>query len=151
MNDVCNMCVIADALPDELILRSSDEWIVYSHPEYGHSGAVFIQARRHVEGLWHLDRAQTDTLGVMLQTTAAAVKDVTSAERVYAVSFGEQDLHFHVVMLPRTVDSPGAKRGALLVAERLGQKEKRSKKADAATLDQLRSSLGSHVDKPSQD
>jgi len=69
-------------------------------------GWVFLETRRHTEGPMGMDEAEADELGSLLARLTGAIEEVTGAEKVYVVAYGELFPHFHLLLHPRLPFSP---------------------------------------------
>jgi diadenosine tetraphosphate (Ap4A) HIT family hydrolase len=78
-------------------------------------GWVMLATRRHGDWTWELSDAEAETLGPTLRRLSDAVRAVCGAERVYVIALGENTLHFHLVLLPRSADTPSDLRGTALL------------------------------------
>jgi diadenosine tetraphosphate (Ap4A) HIT family hydrolase len=87
-----------------------------------------LATRRHGEWTWELSDVEADTLGPIVRRLSKAVRAVCRSERVYVIALGENSLHFHLVLLPRSADTPSELWGAALL----------SGAANLADLDQAR-------------
>ena len=52
----------------------------------------------------------------MLKALSVAIRTAIPAERVYLIGLGENSLHFHCLLMPRTADTPQDWRGPQLLA-----------------------------------
>ena len=98
----CHICeLVSAAKPAELIHRD-DHWSAFAFA--GVPGWVMFATNRHCDWLWGFTTEEATALGPLLSRLSAAVRNAASAERVYYAGLGENSLHFHGVLLPRTDD-----------------------------------------------
>jgi diadenosine tetraphosphate (Ap4A) HIT family hydrolase len=64
-------------------------------------GFSYLEPRRHIPYLADLDGDEATTLGPTLAWAARLLRDVTGAESVWALVFGEHVPHRHVNLAPR--------------------------------------------------
>ena len=82
-------------------------WFVSHHTgRFTDPGELIVKTRRHCESLAELTREEAEALGPVLRSAIGALDRVTSAERIYAVSFNERIRHVHFLLLPRTRSMP---------------------------------------------
>jgi hypothetical protein len=73
-------------------------------------------ANRHSDDwVWGLSSQEASTLGSLMQRVSAAAKAEADAECVYMMGFGEQNRHFHFMLLSRSVSMAADLRGAGLL------------------------------------
>ncbi len=87
--------------PANLILE--DDLVTLEHADFcAVPGYLVLRVKTSAESFGDLSTGRAQRLGGMLASAASAVETVTKADRVYCLSFGEQErrLHFHV--FPRT-------------------------------------------------
>lgn len=106
---VCSMCSM-EAAPETTVLFRNSQWAAELPRGAEVPGWVVLRSRRHVEHLVNLDDSQLVTFGPSLRDVAAAVGAVMKTETIYVLSFGETDLHFHAVVIPRGADVPVQRR-----------------------------------------
>ena len=76
------------------------------------------QIRRHAVGTAALNAAEQASLGPLLGRLTGAITEVTGAEKVYVVAFGEAFPHWHFLLMARTSEVDVAHRGAALMLHR---------------------------------
>jgi diadenosine tetraphosphate (Ap4A) HIT family hydrolase len=82
-------------------------WFVSHHTgRFTDPGELIVKTRRHCESLGGLTREEAEALGPVLRSAIQAQERVTSADRIYAVSFNERIRHVHFLLLPRTASMP---------------------------------------------
>jgi diadenosine tetraphosphate (Ap4A) HIT family hydrolase len=97
----CTLCRVVDSLPDSLVLASDGNWITYLHPSIPEPNCLWVQTRRHVEGVWSIEEAEAAAMGAAIRRAADALRRTRATERVYLISFGENHLHMHALVLRR--------------------------------------------------
>jgi diadenosine tetraphosphate (Ap4A) HIT family hydrolase len=97
------------------VLWQDDRWRLCQWEGYEVPGWLFLELRRHAEGLWSLNRQEREELGDLLWRTSLALRKWEGCEKVYAVAFGENVPHFHVLLVARTEETPPSHRGGTLV------------------------------------
>jgi hypothetical protein len=110
----CRLCGLPSEDKQSVDILVNDLWHVYAPWEITPGGFI-VQTRRHVEGLWLLDRGESETLGVVLRDISDAIREIYSAEKVYVISLGENYPHFHLMLLPRAAGVPADGRGLVLL------------------------------------
>lgn len=119
--DGCDLCARArgDAEPVGGWVLRNGPWTVGAGPGFEAPGWMFVELHsRHAEGPWSLTPDEAASLGPLLSRVSSAVRDVTGAERVYWIAFGEVWPHFHMLLLPRLPDTPADMRGPALFLAR---------------------------------
>ena len=76
------------------------------------------QIRRHAVGAAALNQTEQASLGPLLARLTAAITEVTGAEKVYCVAFGEAFPHWHFLLMARGDGVEPAHRGAALMLNR---------------------------------
>lgn len=90
-------------------------------------GWVMLATRRHGDWTWGLSDAEAASFGPVLRRLSDAVRKAANAERVYVMALGENSLHYHLVLLPRSADLAPELRGPAL----LGSSEALADRAEA--------------------
>ena len=100
-----------EAPPWDSILRT-DYWDLVHSYNTSLPGWLVLIIRRHIEAVDELTDEEAAELGVLLQRTSAALREVTGCAKTYVVQFAEAaehpHVHFHVI--PRMVDQPPERR-----------------------------------------
>lgn len=78
-------------------------------------GWLRIVLRRHVESLGQMSSDEANSLGALLARTGKAIQDVTNAEKVCLVGFGENKPHLHFLLMARGPAVPHDHRGTNLL------------------------------------
>lgn len=94
---------------------ADDLWAAEVAPGYEVPGWFFLRTRRHAELITGLEDPELHALAVRARDLTAAVEEVTGAEAVYFMSFGEAYRHYHALVAARGADVPPAHRGGHLV------------------------------------
>ena len=75
-------------------------------------GWLVLVARRHIEAIDELTDEEAAELGILLQRTSLALKEITGCAKTYVMQFAEMaehpHVHFHVV--PRMANLPEERR-----------------------------------------
>jgi diadenosine tetraphosphate (Ap4A) HIT family hydrolase len=79
-------------------------------------GWLQLQLRRHAESVPDLTVDELDSIGPTLARVSTALRLAAQAERVYFYSLGENQRHFHIMLIARTAAIPPDQRGAPLMA-----------------------------------
>lgn len=117
-SDGCSLCEVVRALPETVTLASDQEWITYIHPSLPHPNAIWLQTRDHRDGVWDITDSQATSMGWTIRRAARVLRRARRVGRVYAVGFGENHQHMHLLMIGRKEkDEEGALRGPDLVAD----------------------------------
>lgn len=118
----CELCRFEDSAegepPGGWVARGP-RWAVRVPHDLPYPGWLVVQARRHVESIADLDPQEAATFGPTVVTTSRAITEVTGAERVYLLVFGENQRHFHALLAARTPEIPQTERGPALIVKRL--------------------------------
>jgi diadenosine tetraphosphate (Ap4A) HIT family hydrolase len=102
----CQVCALHATAPRESIVYTGDQWTATLG--YDVPGWILIMANRHSDDwMWGLSDQEASTLGLLIQRLSAAAKAEAGAECVYMMGFGEQNRHFHFMLLTRS-ESMGA-------------------------------------------
>jgi diadenosine tetraphosphate (Ap4A) HIT family hydrolase len=100
--DVCSVCLASSELSS--VVYDTELWIATL--ALGIPGVVTLQTRRHSEGVWSLEPREGACLGNALVALSQALRTACHAQRVWILSFGEQVLHAHFLLVPRTSTIP---------------------------------------------
>lgn len=105
--DDCPICARATGGASAVVdIADLGDWTVCVPEGFEVPGWVFLELRsRHTEGLWSLSDEEAAQFGLLVRTISGAIREVTGADRVYLVAFGEMFPHFHVLLIPRLPDS----------------------------------------------
>jgi diadenosine tetraphosphate (Ap4A) HIT family hydrolase len=102
----CQVCALQATAPRESIVYTDDQWTATLG--YDVPGWILILANRHSDDwMWGLSDQEASTLGLIIQRLSAATRAEAGAECVYMIGFGEQNRHFHFMLLTRS-ESMGA-------------------------------------------
>lgn len=102
----CQVCALHATAPRESIVYTDDQWTATLG--YDVPGWILILANRHSDDwMWGLSDQEASTLGLIIQRLSAATRAEAGAECVYMIGFGEQNRHFHFMLLTRS-ESMGA-------------------------------------------
>ncbi len=111
----CEMIARRDAGDAPLwdaILRTNYWDVVHSY-NTSLPGWLVLVARRHITSVDELTPEEATELGLLLQRTSAALRDVVGCVKTYVCQFAEQaehpHVHFHVI--PRMAGQPDERRG----------------------------------------
>ena len=69
-------------------------------------GWLVVESRRHIPGLADLNDEEAQRLGLLIACLSRVLKEITSAEHVYAFVLGHHIPHLHVHLLPRYPGTP---------------------------------------------
>jgi hypothetical protein len=96
------------------VVYVSDLWtalLAYDVP-----GSILVMANGHSDDwMWSLSDHEASALGPLMQRLSAAAKAEAGAESVYIMGFGEQNRHFHFMLLTRSASMAADLRGAGLL------------------------------------
>jgi diadenosine tetraphosphate (Ap4A) HIT family hydrolase len=108
-NRACVYC-LDDAGADEPIggwIYRDQHWLVGHGPsDTTMAGALKITSRRHYVDFADMTAPEAASFGPLLTNLDAALRTVTSAERVHVVSTRDRIQHFHAWLYPRPADHP---------------------------------------------
>ncbi len=89
------------AKPDNLIL--ADEFATLEHARFcAVPGYLVLRVKTRAESFGDLSTGQAQRLGGLLASASSAVETVTKADRVYCLSFCEENRKLHFHLFPRT-------------------------------------------------
>ncbi len=110
----CQVCDVLATAPSGSIVYVSDLWTATLG--YDVPGWILVMANRHSDDcMWGLTDHEASTLGSLMQRLSAAAKAEAGAECVYIMGFGEQNRHFHFMLLTRSASMAADLRGAGLL------------------------------------
>ena len=72
----------------------------------GYLGHLVLITRRHAPDFANLTPAEAHAVGLLMARLSSALKVCTSAEKVYAVFYGEVTPHLHIHLTARYRDAP---------------------------------------------
>lgn len=72
----------------------------------GYPGVLFIEPKRHVDGIADLEPAEAQQIGLLATQAAYALRECAGAVRVYTVVAGHHVAHFHQWVIPRYAGAP---------------------------------------------
>ena len=72
----------------------------------GYPGVLFIEPKRHVDGLAELTDAEAERIGLVAKRAARALEEAAEAVRVYTAVAGHHVPHFHMRVVPRYEGAP---------------------------------------------
>ena len=110
----CGVCDTRAATATESLVYTDDQWtaaLCHDVP-----GWLIVMANRHSDDwLWGLSEAEALTLGPLMRRLSAAARSEAGAESVYLMGFGENNRHFHFILIGRTASIPADMRGSSLL------------------------------------
>lgn len=91
--------------PDTLIY-ANDRFLVRHSLETDILGYLLIEARRHILDAASFETQERRNLGEVLHVATTAIRKVVSPEpfRVYSFTLAEAQPHFHMHLIPRSID-----------------------------------------------
>jgi diadenosine tetraphosphate (Ap4A) HIT family hydrolase len=137
----CEIChrEAADVEPPGGWVARTAWWSVCVASGFEVPGWLFLELRRHAEGPMGMDDDEAGEMGILMRQVTDAIQQVTGAERVYVVAFGELFPHFHALLFPRMPGAPPQFRGPTLFMQR---DELSDPPAAAEMAVQIREALG---------
>jgi diadenosine tetraphosphate (Ap4A) HIT family hydrolase len=99
----CVLCRGAegDVELDRVLVWENDRWRLTTSRRASVVGFSYLEPKRHIPYLADLDGAEATSFGPTLARVARLLRDVTGAEFVWALVFGEHVPHLHVNLAPR--------------------------------------------------
>jgi diadenosine tetraphosphate (Ap4A) HIT family hydrolase len=91
---------VAFQIPEHLIIKTTDHWIVNHRVDSKLPGYLMIGSRRHTTQLDDLPPAARAELGPLLAQVQRALREILHAEHVYLGRYGHQrgtSIHFHAI------------------------------------------------------
>jgi diadenosine tetraphosphate (Ap4A) HIT family hydrolase len=101
----CLICQQEDA-PEANVVWRDDLFACEITPGFEVPGWIVVRVRRHTIGWPGLDDAELAAVGRRIADTVAASSEVSGAEKVYVLTFGEAFPHFHALVAPRGEEVP---------------------------------------------
>ena len=93
-------------------IHRTDHWDVVHSYNTSLPGWLVLIVRRHIEAIDELTAEEAAELGVLLQHTSAALREVVGCAKTYVIQFAEAaehpHVHFHVI--PRMANQPEERR-----------------------------------------
>jgi diadenosine tetraphosphate (Ap4A) HIT family hydrolase len=111
---ICNLVSGAAGTP----VFSDDHWVLGMLEGLEAPGWLVLAQRRHGIGAVGMTDAEAISLGPVLKLATTAIEEVTGAERVYVVAYGENSPHWHLLLIPRGSDHPIEQRQAAIWGHR---------------------------------
>jgi diadenosine tetraphosphate (Ap4A) HIT family hydrolase len=109
-------CVFCDgAWPHRNPLYEDEHWSLRGLD--GPPGWAVLWLRRHAEAITELTEDEQASLGPVVARISEAITEAAGAERVYVNVWGEENRHFHVVLLARGREIPPELRGPAMMAQ----------------------------------
>jgi diadenosine tetraphosphate (Ap4A) HIT family hydrolase len=90
-----------DAELDRALVWEDELWRLTTSRRASVVGFSYLEPKRHIPYLADLDGAEAASFGPTLARVARLLRDVTGAEFVWALVFGEHVPHLHVNLAPR--------------------------------------------------
>lgn len=111
----CAICTRQQSSDDKIIFETP-LWVARHSVETDILGYVLLESKRHFLDFSEATTAECESFGTVASMLVQAIRNVTSAERVYSISLAEVVPHFHLHLIPRTVQMPAAHRGRNILA-----------------------------------
>lgn len=110
----CHICAVVGAEPLGGWVYRDEHWAAGVHPGAEVPGWIVLSQRRHAEGSAAMSEAEAVGFGTVVASLSQAITEVCRAERVYLLSFGELNPHWHLLLAGRGTDVAAADRGPQL-------------------------------------
>jgi histidine triad (HIT) family protein len=104
-------CPICERQKNSKPIFESEDWLVRHSAETNILGYVLIEAKRHFLDMAEATKSECASYGEMLQRVTKGIRRMVPAERIYTFTLGEVVPHYHVHVIPRTIQMPRAYRG----------------------------------------
>lgn len=111
---VCQLCDFENLDDDRIVFRD-DLWAAEIGPELEVPGWFVLRTRRHAERLTGLEADELDTFAWRARNLVAATEQVTDVPMTYMLLFGDNNPHFHVLVIARGDDIPEDRRGGKIL------------------------------------
>ncbi|HEX6869454.1 MAG TPA: hypothetical protein VF163_00015 [Micromonosporaceae bacterium] len=110
----CLICDQEDA-PEANVVWRDDLFACEITPGFEVPGWIVVRVRRHVIGWPGLNDAELANVGRRISDTVAASAEIAAAQKVYVLTFGEANPHFHALVAPRGEEVPPQLRTARIL------------------------------------
>jgi histidine triad (HIT) family protein len=104
-------CPICERQKNSPAIFGNEDWLVRHSAETNIVGYVLIEAKRHFLDMAEATKSECASYGEILQRVTKGIRRMVPAERVYTFTLGEVVPHYHVHVIPRTIQMPRAYRG----------------------------------------
>jgi histidine triad (HIT) family protein len=104
-------CPICERQKSSRPIFENEDWLVRHSTETNILGYVLIEAKRHFMDMADATKSECASYGEILQRVTKGIRRMVPAERVYTFTLGEVVPHYHVHVIPRTIQMPRAYRG----------------------------------------
>lgn len=106
----CHVCHLLASAPSESVVYETDLWTATLALDV--PGWLLVAANRHNQDWsWGLSDQEAATLGPLVRLLSATARAEAGAERVYLMGVGENQRHFHFLLLSRSATMPPEMRG----------------------------------------
>ncbi len=109
MND-CYICKKHNGSIESCGEIYKDDLLAIYHLEPGsgevYLGYLFIELRRHIEGLGDMNDVEATAIGKMMQRISKLLREHYAVEHVYAHVIGDHVPHLHIHIIPRYQGAP---------------------------------------------
>ncbi|HUY76616.1 MAG TPA: hypothetical protein VMV29_07575 [Ktedonobacterales bacterium] len=103
---ICRKHAGMEAQPPGGYFLADAHWRVCHAPiKMGVAGTLIVESQRHYLDFADMTDDEAASLGALLRSLYAALKQVTGAERVYTLATMEGAAHLHVWLAPRQPDA----------------------------------------------
>jgi diadenosine tetraphosphate (Ap4A) HIT family hydrolase len=155
----CSTCELiarrdAGTAPDWDRIQRTQYWDVAHCYETSIPGWLVLVARRHIQSLDELTKAEAVEMGLLLRNISSALKSATGCLKTYVLQFAEspQHPHVHFHIIPRMPDLPVKQRSVRIFACLGVAEEERVSQAEMNALAlQLREKLLAEQDQRSSE
>lgn len=113
----CRMCarVEDEQGPEGGWILRTDDWAAYGLPDCPIPGCIVLQSAGHYEGLAAMDPRDAAVMALMTRWLSRGLTAVGAGEPVYCYWLGEQQRHFHLILVAAAFGSDTGARGRALL------------------------------------
>ena len=96
----CAICKMAITIPERRVIERGEHWVAHATAI---PGWIMVATTRHGEWSWGMTPEEANSMGSMVAKASQAIREVCDAERVYMIGLGENSVHFHFLLIPRSM------------------------------------------------
>jgi diadenosine tetraphosphate (Ap4A) HIT family hydrolase len=97
----CVICEFVSSSRVDSLVYEDDRWVAGVLKGLEVPGWLVLSLRRHALEAIAMDPTEAKELGPLIVKLSSALRATTDAERIYALSYGENAAHFHILLASR--------------------------------------------------